>query len=37
MIKANGYLFDKVAYISDCSNISKKVSKKINEFEFFDY
>ena len=34
MIKANGYLFDKVAYISDCSNISKKVSKKLMNLNF---
>ncbi len=29
MIKSTGYLFDKIAYISDCSKISKSVSKKL--------
>ena len=29
MIKATGYLFDKIAYISDCNKINKKVSKKL--------
>lgn len=28
-ISANGYLFNKICYISDCSNISKKNLKKI--------
>ena len=37
MIKATGYLFDKIAYISDCNKISKKVSKKLNEFRLFNY
>ena len=36
MIKATGYLFDKIAYISDCNYISKSF-KKINEFRFFNY
>ena len=36
MIKATGYLFDKIAYISDCSKISNSVSKNY-EFRFFDY
>ena len=30
MIKSTGYLFDKVAYISDCNKISRKVIKKLN-------
>ena len=34
MIKATGYLFDKIAYISDCNKISKKVSKKLMNLEF---
>ena len=34
MIKATGYLFDKVAYISDCNKISKKVSKKLMNLDF---
>ena len=34
MIKANGYLFDKVAYISDCNKISQKVSKKLMNLNF---
>ena len=29
MIKATGYLFDKIAYISDCNKISNKVTKKL--------
>ena len=29
MIKATGYLFEKIAYISDCNKISKKVQKKL--------
>ena len=37
MIKANGYLFDKIAYISDCNKISNKVAKKTYEFRFFNY
>ena len=34
MIKATGYLFDKIAYISDCNYISKKVSKKLMNLDF---
>ena len=34
MIKSTGYLFDKVAYISDCNKISKSVSKKLRNLNF---
>ncbi len=34
LIKANGYLFDKIAYISDCNSISKKISKKLLNLDF---
>ena len=34
MIKANGYLFEKIAYISDCNEISKKVQKKLMNLDF---
>jgi phosphoribosyl 1,2-cyclic phosphate phosphodiesterase len=34
MIKATGYLFDKIAYISDCNKIDKKVSKKLMNLDF---
>ena len=34
MIKATGYLFDKIAYISDCNKISKKTSKKLMNLDF---
>ena len=34
MIKATGYLFDKIAYISDCNKISNKVSKKLINLDF---
>ena len=34
LIKATGYLFDKIAYISDCNFISKKVSKKLMNLDF---
>ena len=34
MIKATGYLFDKIAYISDCNEINKKVSKKLMNLNF---
>jgi len=34
MIKATGYLFDRIAYISDCNKISKKVSKKLTNLDF---
>ena len=34
MIKATGYLFNRIAYISDCNKISKKVAKKLMSLEF---
>ena len=34
MIKATGYLFDKIAYISDCNKISKTVTKKLLNLDF---
>jgi phosphoribosyl 1,2-cyclic phosphate phosphodiesterase len=34
LIKATGYLFDKIAYISDCNKISKKVIKRLMNLEF---
>ena len=34
MIKATGYLFEKIAYISDCSKINKKVSQKLMNLNF---
>ena len=34
MIKATGYLFDKIAYISDCNMVSKKVTKKLMNLDF---
>ena len=34
MIKATGYLFDKIAYISDCNRISKKVANKLMSLDF---
>ena len=34
MIKATGYLFDKVAYISDCNKISNNVAKKLMNLNF---
>ena len=34
MIKATGYLFDRIAYISDCNKISKKVAKKLMSLDF---
>tara|TARA_B100000575_G_scaffold60604_1_gene46029 strand:- start:1986 stop:2750 length:765 start_codon:yes stop_codon:yes gene_type:complete len=34
LIKATGYLFDKIAYISDCNKISNKVSKKLMNLDF---
>ena len=34
MIKATGYLFDKIAYISDCNKISKAVTKKLMNLNF---
>ena len=34
MIKATGYLFDKIAYISDCNGISKTITKKLMNLAF---
>ena len=34
MIKATGYLFEKIAYISDCNKISKKISQKLINLDF---
>ncbi len=34
MIKATGYLFEKIAYISDCNKISKKVANKLMNLDF---
>ena len=34
MIKATGYLFDKIAYISDCNKISNKVAKKLMNLDY---
>ena len=34
MIKANGFLFNKVAYISDCNNIPKKSLKNLYNLNF---
>jgi phosphoribosyl 1,2-cyclic phosphate phosphodiesterase len=34
MIKATGYLFEKIAYISDCSKISNKAKKKLMNLDF---
>ena len=34
MIKATGYLFDRIAYISDCNKISRKVAKKLMSLDF---
>ena len=34
MIKATGYLFDKIAYISDCNKISNKITKKLMNLDF---
>ena len=33
-IKATGYLFNKIAYISDCNEINTLVSKKLNNLDF---
>ena len=33
-IKATGYLFEKIAYISDCNKISKNVQKKLMNLDF---
>ena len=34
LIKATGYLFDKIAYISDCNKISNKVLKKLVNLDY---
>ncbi len=34
MIKATGYLFNKIAYISDCSKITRKVSNKLMNLDY---
>ena len=34
MIKATGYLFDKIAYISDCNKINSTVLKKLMNLNF---
>ncbi len=34
MINATGYLFDKIAYISDCNYINSKTSKKLTNLDF---
>ena len=34
MIKATGYLFNKIAYISDCNGISNKVAKKLMNLDY---
>ena len=34
MINATGYLFDKIAYISDCNKINPKISKKLTNLNF---
>ena len=34
MIKATGFVFDKIAYISDCNKISKQSIKKLNNLNF---
>ena len=34
MIKATGYLFDKIAYISDCNKISKVATKRLMNLNF---
>jgi phosphoribosyl 1,2-cyclic phosphate phosphodiesterase len=34
MIKATGYLFEKIAYISDCNGISNKIQKKLMNLDF---
>ncbi len=34
MIKATGYLFEKIAYISDCNEISHRVAKKLMNLDF---
>ena len=34
MIKATGYVFDKIAYISDCNKISNMALKKLKNLNF---
>ena len=34
MIKATGFVFDKIAYISDCNKISNKALKKLKNLNF---
>ena len=34
LIKATGYLFDKIAYISDCNKVSNKVIKRLMNLDF---
>jgi phosphoribosyl 1,2-cyclic phosphate phosphodiesterase len=34
MINATGYLFDKIAYISDCNKINLKIAKKLANLDF---
>ena len=34
MIKATGYLFDKIAYISDCNKINNKITKKLMNLDY---
>tara|TARA_B100001057_G_scaffold487444_1_gene570193 strand:- start:227 stop:994 length:768 start_codon:yes stop_codon:yes gene_type:complete len=34
MIKATGYLFDKIAYISDCNKINRKVIRRLLNLDF---
>jgi phosphoribosyl 1,2-cyclic phosphate phosphodiesterase len=34
MIKATGFVFDKIAYLSDCNKISNKSLKKLNNLNY---
>ena len=34
MIKATGYIFDKIAYLSDCNKISNKSLKKLTNLNY---
>ena len=34
MIKATGFIFDKIAYVSDCNKISNKSLKKLFNLEY---
>ena len=34
LIKATGYLFDKIAYISDCNKISNELTNKLKNLDF---